>query len=105
MPGGFGTRALVKDEGFLKSLALASERSTITTTVCTGSALLARTGASTDAGDVQQNCVGLWSVEQGPRVQWQRRRALGSTTAMSSRRRACRRHRYDPRPYRDGSRP
>ena len=44
VPGGFGTRALVKDETFLKRLALASERSAITATVCTGAALLARTG-------------------------------------------------------------
>src|SRR5688572_20246917 len=44
VPGGLGTRALVKNVVFLKALASASERSTITTTVCTGSALLARTG-------------------------------------------------------------
>jgi putative intracellular protease/amidase len=44
VPGGFGTRAAVNNKPFLKHLAEASQRATITTTVCTGSALLARTG-------------------------------------------------------------
>src|SRR5207244_1555567 len=40
IPGGFGTRAAVGDEAFLARLGAASRRAPVTTTVCTGSALL-----------------------------------------------------------------
>lgn len=73
VPGGFGTRPLVKDEAFLKWLALASERSAITATVCTGSALLARTGRLDGRPATSNKIAWDWVVEQGPRVQWQRR--------------------------------
>lgn len=73
VPGGFGTRALVKDETFLKHLALASERSAITTTVCTGSALLARTGLLDGRPATSNKIAWDWVLEQGPRVRWQRR--------------------------------
>jgi len=73
VPGGFGTRALVKNEAFLKRLALASERSAITTTVCTGSALLARTGRLDGRPATSNKIAWNWVIEQGPRVVWQRR--------------------------------
>jgi transcriptional regulator GlxA family with amidase domain len=73
VPGGFGTRPLVKNEAFLKQLALASERSAITTTVCTGSALLARTGRLDGRPATSNKIAWDWVVEQGPRVRWQRR--------------------------------
>ncbi len=73
VPGGFGTRPLVKDEAFLKRLASASERSAITTTVCTGSALLARTGLLDGRPATSNKIAWNWVVEQGPRVRWQRR--------------------------------
>lgn len=73
VPGGFGTRPLVKDEAFLKRLALACERSAITTTVCTGSALLARTGLLDGRPATSNKIAWDWVVEQGPRVRWQRR--------------------------------
>ena len=73
VPGGFGTRALVKDETFLKRLALASERSPITTTVCTGAALLARTGLLDGRPATSNKIAWDWVLEQGPRVRWQRR--------------------------------
>lgn len=73
VPGGFGTRPLVKDGAFLKWLALASERSAITTTVCTGSALLARTGRLDGRPATSNKIAWDWVVEQGPRVRWQRR--------------------------------
>src|SRR3989442_10736272 len=44
IPGGFGSRKAVGDQAFLERLAAASQRARITTTVCTGSALLAPTG-------------------------------------------------------------
>lgn len=72
VPGGFGTRPLVKDEAFLKWLGLASERSAITATVCTGAALLARTGRLDGRPATSNKIAWDWVVEQGPRVRWQR---------------------------------
>jgi len=73
VPGGFGTRAKVNDQAFLQQLALASERSAITTTVCTGSALLARTGRLDGRPATSNKISWDWVIEQGPRVRWQRR--------------------------------
>src|SRR4026209_986797 len=44
VPGGFGTRKAVNNTALLLALNAASRAATVTTTVCTGSALLARTG-------------------------------------------------------------
>src|SRR5438552_2299587 len=44
IPGGFGTRSAITNERLLAALSAASRRAAITTTVCTGSALFARTG-------------------------------------------------------------
>jgi transcriptional regulator GlxA family with amidase domain len=73
VPGGFGTRTAVKDEGFLKRLAVASERSVVTATVCTGSALLARTGLLDGRPATSNKIAWDWVIQQGPRVRWQRR--------------------------------
>lgn len=73
VPGGVGTRALVKDDAFLGQLARASERSAITTTICTGAALLARTGRLDGRPATTNKIAWDWVLEQGPRVRWQRR--------------------------------
>lgn len=73
VPGGYGTRPLVENPAFLDKLALASERSAITATVCTGSALLARTGRLDGRPATSNKIAWDWVVRQGPRVQWQRR--------------------------------
>ncbi len=73
IPGGFGTRRAVSDQGFLKQLAAASEQATVTTTVCTGSALLARTGLLDGRPATSNKLAWDWVVQQGPRVRWQRR--------------------------------
>jgi len=73
VPGGFGTRAAVKDEDFLARLAAASRRAAITTTVCTGSALLARTGLMDDRPATSNKISWDWVVQQGPRVLWKRK--------------------------------
>ena len=44
VPGGFGTRKLVNDGAFISALRKAAEESAYCLTVCTGSALLAKTG-------------------------------------------------------------
>jgi transcriptional regulator GlxA family with amidase domain len=72
VPGGFGTRRAVNNAPLLLALTAASRRAAITTTVCTGSALLARTGLMdgrpATSNKIAWDCV----VQQGPRVRWQR---------------------------------
>jgi putative intracellular protease/amidase len=73
IPGGFGTRTAVQHEAFLKHLTEASQRATLTTTVCTGSALLARTGLLDGRPATSNKLAWDWVVQQGPRVKWRRR--------------------------------
>ncbi len=73
VPGGFGTRKAVNDDGFLKRLRSASERASVTTTVCTGSALLARTGVMDGRPATSNKISWDWVVQQGPRVLWKRK--------------------------------
>jgi transcriptional regulator GlxA family with amidase domain len=72
IPGGFGTRTAVNNEAFLKHLAEASQRANITTTVCTGSALLARTGLLDGRPATSNKLAWEWVLQQGPRVKWRR---------------------------------
>lgn len=72
VPGGFGTRRFVNDEPFLAWLNAAAERSAITTTVCTGAALLARTGRLDGRPATSNKISWQWVVQQGPNVRWQR---------------------------------
>ena len=73
VPGGFGTRTAVNDPAWLEKLAAASRRAPITTTVCTGSALIAKTGLLDDRPATSNKIAWDWVVQQGPRVKWQRR--------------------------------
>jgi transcriptional regulator GlxA family with amidase domain len=70
IPGGFGTRAAVNNAPFLSQLAAASQRADVTATVCTGSALLARTGLLDDRPATSNKLAWNWVLQQGPRVQW-----------------------------------
>lgn len=72
IPGGFGTRAAVSDQGLLDQIAALSERATITATVCTGSAVLARTGLLDGRPATSNKVAWDWVIEQGPAVRWQR---------------------------------
>jgi len=73
IPGGFGTRTAVNDDAFLTRLAAASRRAPVTTTVCTGSALLARTGIMDGRPATSNKIAWEWVLKQGPRVLWKRR--------------------------------
>lgn len=73
IPGGFGTRAAVGDDAFLARLGAASRRAPVTTTVCTGSALLARTGLMDGRPATSNKIAWDWVLEQGPRVLWKRK--------------------------------
>src|SRR5438034_9678416 len=72
IPGGFGTRAAVNNAPFLQQLTTASQQASITATVCTGSALLARTGLLDDRPATSNKLAWNWVLQQGPRVQWRR---------------------------------
>ena len=73
VPGGFGTRAAVNDQAFLAKLGAISGRAPITTTVCTGSALLARTGLMNDRPATSNKIAWDWVKTQGPKVLWKRK--------------------------------
>jgi putative intracellular protease/amidase len=73
VPGGFGSRAAVEDRAFLERLAAASRRARITTTVCTGSALLAKTGLLDGRPATSNKIAWDWVTQQGPRVLWKRK--------------------------------
>ena len=73
IPGGFGTRAAVEDKSFLDRLTAASRRARVTTTVCTGSALLARTGLLDGRPATSNKIAWDWVTQQGPRVLWRRK--------------------------------
>ncbi len=73
VPGGFGTRQAVNNAPLLLALTAASRRAAVTTTVCTGSALLARTGIMDGRPATSNKVAWDWVVKQGPRVRWQRK--------------------------------
>lgn len=73
VPGGFGTREAVKNDAFLDRLRSASEQAAVTATVCTGSALLARTGLMDGRPATSNKIAWDWVVQQGPKVLWKRK--------------------------------
>jgi putative intracellular protease/amidase len=73
VPGGPGTRAEVASEAFISRLRAASEKAEVVTTVCTGSALLARTGLMDGRPATSNKIAWDWVVQQGPKVLWKRK--------------------------------
>ena len=72
IPGGFGTRAVVSDEALLGKIAAMSAKAEVTATVCTGSAILARTGLLDGRPATSNKVAWDWVLQQGPRVDWKR---------------------------------
>lgn len=70
VPGGPGTRPGVEDKTLLDWLGQASDASALVTTVCTGSALLARTGRLDGVSATSNKAAFKWVMEQGPKVDW-----------------------------------
>jgi len=70
IPGGRGTRTLVNDGEFLSQLKELATKSTFVTTVCTGAALLAKTGLLDNLPATTNRIAWDWATQQGPLVKW-----------------------------------
>lgn len=70
VPGGQGTRLLVQDEPFLKRLSELAAVSSFCLSVCTGSALLAKTGLLEGHNATSNKKAFDWVRSVNPLVQW-----------------------------------
>jgi putative intracellular protease/amidase len=70
IPGGQGTRALVNDNEFIQRLKYLIEKSKWCLTVCTGSALLARTGLLDNCNATSNKIAFEWVKGNGKNVNW-----------------------------------
>ena len=73
VPGGRGTRPEVDNAGLIDWLRRHAEASRIVATVCTGTALLARTGHLDGRKATTNKKAFDWVMSQGPNVDWQGR--------------------------------
>ncbi len=73
VPGGWGTRREVQNEKFLESLRSLSARTRYLTSVCTGSAILAKAGLLDGRRATSNKQAFSWVAEQGSKVHWERR--------------------------------
>jgi transcriptional regulator GlxA family with amidase domain len=70
VPGGIGTRRVVEDRSFLEWLAAWAVPARLVTSVCTGSAVLARAGLLDGQRATSNKRAFDWVVSQGPLVEW-----------------------------------
>ncbi|MCH2501448.1 MAG: DJ-1/PfpI family protein [Dehalococcoidia bacterium] len=70
VPGGGGTRILVADPSFIKSLSAACERADVVASVCTGAALLAQTSILDNKAATSNKTAWNWVLSQGEKVEW-----------------------------------
>ncbi|MCL1875805.1 MAG: DJ-1/PfpI family protein [Synergistaceae bacterium] len=70
IPGGFGARKLVIDENYVEQLKLFSEKAPYVLTVCTGSALLAKTNLLNGMKATSNKMVFEWVCSNGTEVNW-----------------------------------
>lgn len=73
IPGGLGTRKEVGHEALISKIKALSTSSTYTLTVCTGSALLAKTGQLNGRAATSNKRAYDWAVSQGDKVNWVRK--------------------------------
>jgi len=73
IPGGRGTRREVDNAALIDGIRRHAQASRIVATVCTGAALLARTGLLDGRKATSNKASFGWVMEQGPNVVWQRR--------------------------------
>lgn len=70
IPGGRGTRALVKDTAFLEMLKTLSLKAKYCLSICTGSALLAKCGLLDNKKATSNKMALAWVKSNGENVQW-----------------------------------
>ncbi|TDT45149.1 DJ-1/PfpI family protein [Maribacter spongiicola] len=70
IPGGLGTRVEVKNKELIESIKNISLSSTYVMTVCTGSALLAKSGLLNKRQATSNKRAFAWVVTNGPDVEW-----------------------------------
>jgi putative intracellular protease/amidase len=73
IPGGRGTRREVDNAKLIDWIGRHAAKSTVVATVCTGAALLARTGHLDRRKATTNKAAMGWVMQQGPNVAWQRR--------------------------------
>jgi transcriptional regulator GlxA family with amidase domain len=70
IPGGIGTRDAIDNAVMLQWLRERAAAAELVMTVCTGTALLARTGVLDGRRATTNKAFFHWVTEQGPRVEW-----------------------------------
>ncbi len=70
IPGGPGTRPEVDNPVLIDWIKAMTPKAELTMTVCTGSALLARTGLIDGKRATSNKAAFKWVMEQGPKVDW-----------------------------------
>lgn len=73
IPGGWGTRELVKDEIFLEAVRKIAEASEYVLCVCTGSVLLAKTGLLNGKSATSNKLAWEWVINENNQVNWIRK--------------------------------
>ena len=73
IPGGYGTREAVDNLVLIESIRQIAEHSTYVLTVCTGSALLAKTGLLDNRQATSNKIAFDWVITQGEKVNWIKR--------------------------------
>lgn len=70
IPGGMGTRTLVNDKEFIEQIKSLSEKARYVLTVCTGSALLAKTNLLDGLKATSNKRAFEWACSNGTEVNW-----------------------------------
>jgi transcriptional regulator GlxA family with amidase domain len=70
IPGGVGTRLLVKDRDYIDALHRLADRAAFILTVCTGSILLSKTGILDGKQATSNKKVFAWTAKESPAVNW-----------------------------------
>jgi transcriptional regulator GlxA family with amidase domain len=73
VPGGIGSRAVVKDDSYLEQLRTFVAGANLVTSVCTGSAILAAAGLLDGYRATSNKIAFEWAASQGNSVTWERR--------------------------------
>lgn len=73
IPGGLGTRVEVKNDALINKIKEVSLSSDYVLTVCTGSALLAKSGVLDDRAATSNKRAFSWVMTNGPKVEWDKK--------------------------------